>query len=114
MATLGQIKKAVRLTRKNATPNVIGVNDVLKYDNSLSSEEISNYLKENLSAYEFICGYVQKYKFDEDNYVEMFMEHTMYHVQCNYKDKPMKWETFEKNSEARKQFAKFKKELKRL
>lgn len=50
-----------------------------------------------LTAYGFACGYVQS-----KNGIQLFKEHSVFHVQRFVENKPRIWETFESLSEARK------------
>lgn len=112
MTTLQQIKIAVKEVRKTSKPNVISVDDVLKYNSNLNREQIRQYLMQNLSSYEFCCGYVQRFEKDSFNGVSLYMEHNSYHViKRLYKDSQNVWNTFDTLTEARKNFRQLKKEL---
>ena len=112
MTTLQQIKLAVKLARKNTKPNIVSCEDVLKYNSNLNREQIRQYLMQNLSSYEFSCGYVQRYEKDSFNRVSLYREHNVYHViKTVYNDSQSIWNAFDTLTEARKNFRELKKEL---
>jgi hypothetical protein len=110
-----RIIAAVKLARKNATPNVINVNDVIAaslfisngtLDNS-NVKEIQSYLNCNLSSYELACGYCQTFEHDGIK-TTLYREHCSYHVvKYNHSNNSrIFWETFDTLHPARLLFKK--------
>jgi len=64
-----------------------------------------------LTKYAFACGYVQKFegRFGE---LKLYMEFHTYHLIKSENLKPSVWLSFDKLGPAKKQFNKFKKEIK--